>query len=81
MPLEEALLSLQNRVDSADLALVITAVLIQRQVGGNLAEVLETGRNEIHIDEGIRRRAHRSVERMLTFARGRQTAVLGHGNA
>ncbi len=47
----------------------------------NLAEVLETGRNEIHIDEGIRRRAHRSVERMLTFARGRQTAVLGHGNA
>jgi quinolinate synthase len=47
----------------------------------NLAEVLETGRNEIHIDEEIRRRAYRSVERMLTFARTQQTAVLGHGNA
>lgn len=41
IPLEEALQNLQQRVDSNDLALVITAVLIQRQVGGNLAEVLD----------------------------------------
>lgn len=38
---EEALDNLLNRVESEDLDLVITAVKIQRQVGGNLAEVLE----------------------------------------
>lgn len=41
IPLEEALLGLGRRVNSPDLDLVITAVLIQRQVGGNLAEVVE----------------------------------------
>lgn len=41
IPLEDALMALQARVDSQDFALVITAVLIQRQVGGNLSEVLE----------------------------------------
>lgn len=38
---EQALENLQNRVESDDLGLVITAVLIQRQVGGNLAEILD----------------------------------------
>jgi tight adherence protein B len=37
---EDAMNNLAKRVDSDDLDLVITAVLIQRQVGGNLAEVL-----------------------------------------
>lgn len=39
-PTEEALLHLSERVDSGDLDLLVTAILIQRQVGGNLAEVL-----------------------------------------
>jgi tight adherence protein B len=38
---EDALLNMAKRVNSPDLDLVITAVLIQRQVGGNLAEVLD----------------------------------------
>ncbi len=38
---EDALNNLAKRVNSDDLDLVITAVLIQRQVGGNLAEVLD----------------------------------------
>ena len=38
---EEALDNLLSRVDSEDLDMVVTAVKIQRQVGGNLAEVLE----------------------------------------
>lgn len=38
---EKALLNLGKRVKSEDLDLVVTALLIQRQVGGNLAEVLE----------------------------------------
>lgn len=40
-PTEEALLNLSDRVGSDDLDLLVTAILIQRQVGGNLAEVLQ----------------------------------------
>jgi tight adherence protein B len=39
---ETALLNMERRVQSSDLDLVITAVLIQRQVGGNLAQILDT---------------------------------------
>ena len=39
---EDALLALNQRVQSKDLDIVITAILIQRTVGGNLAEILET---------------------------------------
>ena len=39
---DEALLSLSERSDSYDLDLVVTAMLIQRSVGGNLAEILDT---------------------------------------
>lgn len=40
--MEEALLELKERMPSEDLNLMIQAILIQRQVGGNLATVLET---------------------------------------
>jgi quinolinate synthase len=35
----------------------------------NLAQVLETGANEIHVEPDIGRRARRSIERMLEFAK------------
>jgi quinolinate synthase len=38
----------------------------------NLAEVLETGANEIHIDEAVRVKALRATQRMLEFGRGRR---------
>lgn len=38
---EEALINLTKRVPSVDMDLMVTAFLIQRQVGGNLAEVLD----------------------------------------
>ena len=41
MPLEDALNALNHRVESEDWDLVTTVVLINRQIGGNLAEVLE----------------------------------------
>lgn len=57
-PTEEALVGLTKRIESEDLDLVITAVLIQRQVGGNLAEVLDgishTIRERIRIKGEIR---------------------------
>jgi tight adherence protein B len=39
--LEDALLSMADRVDSLDVRFFVTAVLIQRQTGGDLAEVLD----------------------------------------
>jgi tight adherence protein B len=40
MEVRIALLALQGRVDSLDLKMFVTAVLIQRETGGNLSEVL-----------------------------------------
>jgi len=39
---EDALLALSERAASYDLDIVVTAILIQRSVGGNLAEILDT---------------------------------------
>lgn len=39
---EDALRNMGERLGSADFDLLVTAILIQRQVGGNLAEILET---------------------------------------
>jgi tight adherence protein B len=39
-PIEEALLGISARVRSTDFELVVTAMIIQRQVGGNLTEIL-----------------------------------------
>lgn len=41
----------------------------------NLAEVLETGANEIHVDEEIRKRALKATQRMLDFGRSRKSAA------
>jgi len=40
MEVRTALLALQERVDSIDLRMFVTAILIQRETGGNLSEVL-----------------------------------------
>lgn len=40
-PLEEALTNLTKRIKSYDLYLVVTAILVQRQTGGNLSEILD----------------------------------------
>jgi tight adherence protein B len=40
--LEDALLNLSERMESDDLQIVVTAVIINTQVGGNLSTVLET---------------------------------------
>lgn len=42
VPMEGALENLQRRIASDDLDLAITAINIQREVGGNLAEILDT---------------------------------------
>ena len=39
---EEAMLALSERSESYDLDIVVTAILVQRTVGGNLGEILDT---------------------------------------
>jgi tight adherence protein B len=41
LKIEDALLNMANRMDILDVRLFVTAVLIQRQTGGDLAEVLD----------------------------------------
>ena len=50
--MEDALQEMDQRVGNEDFSLVITAVLIQQQVGGNLATILDTIR-EHHIHQHI----------------------------
>ncbi len=47
----------------------------------NLAEVLETGKNEIHVDPVIIPRAVRPIQRMLDFAKQLNLPTRGIGNA
>jgi tight adherence protein B len=52
--LEDALLSMGERVGSYDLDLVITATLIQRATGGNLSEILDNVAETIRERDRIR---------------------------
>ncbi|WP_425059619.1 hypothetical protein SCACP_02110 [Sporomusa carbonis] len=70
IPTEEAMNNMAKRVDSDDLDLVITAVLIQRQVGGNLAEVLD------NIAGTIRERVRIKGEIKTLTAQGRMSGVI-----
>jgi tight adherence protein B len=52
---DDAMDALAQRVGSQDLEWAVTAINIQRKVGGNLAEVLETVANTIRQREAVRR--------------------------
>ena len=41
LPFEDAMLAMADRVNIVDVRILVTAILIQREVGGNLAEVLD----------------------------------------
>jgi len=69
-PTEEALVNLTSRIESEDLDLVMTAVLIQRQVGGNLAEVLDS------ISHTIRERIRIKGEIKTLTAQGRVSGIV-----
>jgi len=55
VPINDALQNLADRVKSMDLNLMVTAVVIQREVGGGLAEILETIANVINERMRIKR--------------------------
>lgn len=68
--MEDALNHLLERMPSEDLDLVVTAVNIQREVGGNLAEILEI------ISHTIRERIKLKGEIRVLTAQGRVTGYI-----
>ncbi len=68
--LEESLQNMVQRTGSQDLDLVVTAVLIQRQVGGNLSEVLD------RISATIRERVRIMGEIRTLTAQGRISGIV-----
>ncbi|MBA1334366.1 MAG: Flp pilus assembly protein TadB [Firmicutes bacterium] len=67
---EDALENMNKRVNSDDLDLVVTAVIIQSQVGGNLAEILE------NIVETVRDRIKIKGEIRALTAQGRMSGII-----
>ena len=70
VPLEEALENANKRIGSPDFELVVTAVLIQREVGGNLAQVLD------NISYTIMERIRMRREVVALTAQGRFSAMV-----
>ena len=68
--LEDAMEQMNKRVGSADFDLVVTAVLIQREIGGNLAQILDT------ISETIQERIRMKREIKALTAQGRFSAIV-----
>jgi len=69
-PIEDALAEIAERMDSRDLMWTVMAIRIQREVGGNLAALLDTVANTITQRERLRREV-----KALT-AEGRMSAVI-----
>ncbi len=67
---ETALENMVNRVGSDDLELMVTAVLIQRQIGGNLSEILD------NISSTIRQRVKMKGEIKALTAQGRMSGYI-----
>jgi tight adherence protein B len=70
LPLQDSLLGMADRVDLVDVRILVTAILIQREVGGNLAEILDNLSAVVRARFTIRRQV-----RVYT-AQGRMTGYL-----
>jgi tight adherence protein B len=70
LPLQDSLLGMADRVNLVDVRILVTAILIQREVGGNLAEILDNLANVIRARFTIRRQIK------VYTAQGRMTGYL-----
>ncbi len=77
VPMQTALDNLLRRIPSEDLDLVITAINVQREVGGNLAEILDT--ISFTIRERVRIKGEIRVLTSQTMYSGRMLAMLPLG--
>src|SRR5699024_4680164 len=72
LPLEDTLTALADRVPLVDVRIFVTALMIQREVGGNLAEILD------NLSEIIRQRFTLARQVRTLTAEGRMSMyVLG----
>lgn len=67
---EDALKNLLSRVESEDLRLIMNAILIQKDIGGNLSEILD------NISETIRERQKMKNELRTLTAQGRLSGII-----
>lgn len=67
LPLRDALMQLLDRIPSHDLRVMVTAILVQKDTGGNLAEILD---RTVHV---IRERLRIQGEIRIHTAQGRMT--------
>jgi tight adherence protein B len=69
IPFEEAIMGMVDRTDMVDVRIFVIAVLIQREVGGNLAETLQ------NLATTIRRRFYLRRQLRVYTAQGRMTGL------
>jgi len=74
VPMERALDNLLRRIPSPDLDLLITAINVQREVGGNLAEILDT--ISFTIRERIRIKGEIRVLTTQTMYSGKMLSIM-----
>jgi tight adherence protein B len=70
LPLQDSLLGMADRINLVDVRILVTAIMVQREVGGNLAEILDNLAAVIRARFTIRRQI-----RVYT-AQGRMTGYL-----
>lgn len=70
IPINQALNNLVDRMESEDLDLLVTAVQIQREIGGNLSEVLD------NISETIRERMRLQGQIKALTAQGKMGGII-----
>jgi tight adherence protein B len=79
LPFEDSMLNLASRMPLVDLRMLVTAVLIQREVGGNLAEVLDNLSDVIRQRFIVRRqlRTHTAQGRLSGYVLAALPIVVG----
>jgi tight adherence protein B len=81
LPLKDSLDALIERVDLVDVRIFVTAVLVQREVGGNLGEILDNIAHTIRDRFRIRRqlRVYTAQGRMTSYILGALPILVGLG--
>jgi tight adherence protein B len=74
IPMDTSLQNLTRRIPSKDLDLVVTAINVQREVGGNLAEILDTISHTIR--ERVRVKGEIRVLTSQVMMSGRVLAIM-----
>lgn len=81
LPLQDSLDALMERVDLMDVRIFVTAILVQREVGGNLGEILDNIAHTIRERFRIRRqlRVYTAQGRMTSYILGGLPILVGLG--